>query len=256
MCVDYRQLNKLTIKNKYPLPRIDDFFDQFRGASMFYKIDLRFGYHQLKVDESDVHTTAFRTWYYRRFVEGFLLITTPLTKLLHKNASFKWANDQQGSFEKHKKNELNLKQRRKIELLKDCDCTVGYHLGKANMVVDSLSRRLMTKLRVMFARLSLYEDGGLLIEEGKISDFMFNFEGILCYRGRVCMPNDSDLKQSILQEAHSRPYGMHPDRNKMYHDLRDLYWCPGLKRVVTDFVAHCLTWQQVKVEHQLPSGLL
>ncbi|KAG8480574.1 hypothetical protein CXB51_024517 [Gossypium anomalum] len=63
MCIDYHQLNKLTIKNKYPLSRIDDLFDQFRGAFVFSKIDLQSGYHQLKVKEADVHKTAFRTRY-------------------------------------------------------------------------------------------------------------------------------------------------------------------------------------------------
>ena len=63
LCVDYRQLNKMTVKNKYPLPRIDDLFDQLKGAGVFSKIELQFGYHQLKIKDEDVHKTAFRTRY-------------------------------------------------------------------------------------------------------------------------------------------------------------------------------------------------
>jgi hypothetical protein len=61
MCVDYRSLNEVTVKNKYPLPRIEDLFDQMKGASVFSKIDLRSGYHELKIRESDIPKTAFRT---------------------------------------------------------------------------------------------------------------------------------------------------------------------------------------------------
>ena len=63
LCIDYRQLNRVTIKNRYPLPRIDDLFDQLRGARVYFKIDLRTGYHQLKVRETDIPRTAFRTRY-------------------------------------------------------------------------------------------------------------------------------------------------------------------------------------------------
>ncbi|GKB75421.1 putative nucleotidyltransferase, ribonuclease H, partial [Tanacetum coccineum] len=63
MCIDYRELNKLTVKNRYPLPRIDDLFDQLQGSSVYSKIDLRSGYHQLRVREEDIPITAFRTRY-------------------------------------------------------------------------------------------------------------------------------------------------------------------------------------------------
>ena len=63
LCIDYRQLNEVTIKNRYPLPRIDDLFDQLRGARVCYKIDLRTGYLQLRVRETDIPKTAFRTHY-------------------------------------------------------------------------------------------------------------------------------------------------------------------------------------------------
>nr|KYP59842.1 Transposon Ty3-I Gag-Pol polyprotein [Cajanus cajan] len=81
LCVDYHQLNKFTIKNKYSLLRIDDLMDQLKGAIVFSRIDLRLRYHQIKVKAEDKQKIAFRT---RRLIEGFSKITMPLTQLTKK----------------------------------------------------------------------------------------------------------------------------------------------------------------------------
>ncbi|XP_017647736.1 uncharacterized protein LOC108487911 [Gossypium arboreum] len=103
----------------------------------------------------------------------------------------------------------------------------------------------MTDLRAMFTRLSLFDNGSLLaelqVESGNTVDFGLNSEGVFCFRGRICVQKDTELRQSILREVHNSPYAMHLGGNKMYQDLRESYWWPGLKRelerVTIEFVS-------------------
>nr|GEZ15778.1 putative reverse transcriptase domain-containing protein [Tanacetum cinerariifolium] len=139
MCIDYRELNKLTVKNRYPLSRIDDMFDQLQCSSVYSKIDLRSGYHQLRIREEDIPITAFR-----------------LAVLMQREKVIAYASRQ---LKKHEENymtydlelgakELNMRQRRWIELLSDYDCEIRYHPGKGNVVADALSRKDREPLRV------------------------------------------------------------------------------------------------------------
>ncbi|XP_070036137.1 uncharacterized protein [Nicotiana tomentosiformis] len=80
-------------------------------------------------------------------------------------------------------------------------------------------------------------------------------DGTLRYQGRLCVPNVDGLWEKIMTEAHTSRYSVHPGSTNMYHDLREVYWCNDMKRNVTDFVARCPNYQQMKAEYQRPSGL-
>ena len=90
LCIDYQQLNKVTIKKRYPLPRIDDLFDQLQGARVFSKIDLKSSYHQLRIVDSDIPKMAFRTRYghYEFVVVPFGLMNTPTVFMSLMNGVF------------------------------------------------------------------------------------------------------------------------------------------------------------------------
>ncbi|GJX33586.1 putative reverse transcriptase domain-containing protein [Tanacetum coccineum] len=367
MCIDYRELNKLTVKNRYPLSRIDDLFDQLQGSRVYSKIDLRSGYHQLRVREEDIPKTAFRTryshyefqvmpfgltnaptskeehaehlklilellkkeelyakfskvnqglgitqdsdrdssisrscWLLRRFIEGFLKIAKPITKLTQKNAKFDWSEKAGVSFQllkqklcsasilalpegsenfmvycdasrkglgavlmqrekviayasrqlkTHEKNytthnlelgvvvsalkmwrqylygtkcivftnhkslqhildqkELNMRQRRWLELLSDYDCEIRYHPGKANVVADTLSQKERLKplrVRALVLTISLNlpvqileaqvearkeENYGTKDLCGMIKKLETRADGTLCLNGRSWIP--------------------------------------------------------------------
>ncbi|GKA11087.1 putative reverse transcriptase domain-containing protein [Tanacetum coccineum] len=473
MCIDYRELNKLNVKNRYPLPRIDDLFDQLQGSRVYSKIDLRSGYHQLGVREEDIPETTFRTRYghyefqvmpfgltnapavfmdmmnrvckpyldkfmivfiddiliyskseeehaehlklilellkkeelyakflkckfwpskvqfighvidsegihvelakiesikdwaspktpteirqflclagnYRRFIKGFLKIAKPITKLTQKNVNFDWSEKAEAAFQLlkqklcsapilalpegsenfvvyynasrkglgtvlmqrekviayascqlkiHEKNytthdlelgvvvfalkmwrhylygtkcivftdqkslqhildqkDLNKRQRRWLELLSDYDCEIRYHPGKANAVVDALSQKEWIKPLRVEARKE--ENYGTRYLCGMIKKLEPRADGTLCLNGRSWIPCQGNLRELIMHESHKSKYSVHPRSDKMYQDLKKLYWWPNMKAEIATYVSKCLTCAKVKTECQKPSGFL
>jgi hypothetical protein len=93
-------------------------------------------------------------------------------------------------------------------------------------------------------------------KEEKSPGFTEHDQGVLWYKGRICVPNIKELKDKILRETHETTYSIHPGGNRMYHDLNATYCWYGMKSDVAEYVALCDTYQQVKDEHQWPAGLL
>nr|GFB97954.1 retrotransposon protein, putative, Ty3-gypsy subclass [Tanacetum cinerariifolium] len=149
--------------------------------------------------------------------------------------------------------ELNMRQRRWLELLKDYDTNIQYHPGNANVVADALSRK-----SGMVAGIKKEDNEIWTIVENldKQVEFRIDEDNVLWQDTRLVVPNDASLREALLTEAHSSPFFVLPGSTKMYHDLKQHFWWSGMKRDVATFVSRCLICQQVKIKHQRASGLL
>ncbi|XP_071913991.1 uncharacterized protein [Coffea arabica] len=248
--------------------------------------------------------------YYRRFIKDFSKITGPMTELTKKGNKFIWTPKCESSFQELKRcltsapvlvlpdgdegyavysdasgedhkslkylfsqKELNLRQRRWVEFLEDYDCSINYHLGKANVVADALSRKAqiaglmikewdmleevtswnprLKKLRILFGNLSLKSSLLERIKEAQKTDptiqknlekvqkeenpgFKLGPEGVLRFRNRIVIPADEEIRREIFYESHRSKYTIHPGVTKMYHDVKSLYWWEGLKKDVAE----------------------
>nr|GEZ99206.1 putative reverse transcriptase domain-containing protein [Tanacetum cinerariifolium] len=171
--------------------------------------------------------------------------------------------------------ELNMRQRRRIELLSDYDCEICYHPGKANVVADALSRKEREKpLRVrslvltdhkdlmqqiLEVQLESLKEGNVRKEDlGRMQKQIIKIRsnGIRYHDKRIWLPLYGGLRDLIMHESHKSKYSIHPGSTKMYQDLRKLYWWPNMKADIATYVSQCLTRAKVKAEHLKPSGLL
>ncbi|GKC60975.1 putative reverse transcriptase domain-containing protein [Tanacetum coccineum] len=277
MCIDYRELNKLTIKNRCLLPRIYDLFDQLQGSQYFSKIYLRSGYRQLRVHEDNILKTVFRTgyghfeftvmpfgltntpatweehkmhlglvlellkkekpyakfskcefWlqekaprtpsevrsflglagYYRRFIEDFSKIAKPLTVLTQKSKTYNLDEEQENAFQTLKDKLCNTPV---LALLEGSEDFVVY--------CDESGLGL----------------GCVLMQRGLDEMIEHKSDGALYYLDSIWVPLKGDVRTLIMDESYKSKYSVHPGADKMYYDLRDMYWWSGMKKDIAEY---------------------
>ncbi|KAL5540694.1 hypothetical protein UlMin_043346 [Ulmus minor] len=94
------------------------------------------------------------------------------------------------------------------------------------------------------------------VKDGNHPDFSISKSGLLTFKDRVCLPDNESIIRQVMTEAHNTPYTVHPGTTKMYRDLKEKFWWPGMKRSIVEYVSRCLTCQKIKAEHQRPAGEL
>ncbi|GJU71271.1 putative reverse transcriptase domain-containing protein [Tanacetum coccineum] len=167
-----------------------------------------------------------------------------------------------------------MRQRRWLELLADYDCEIRYHPGKANVVADALSWKERIKpLRVRSLVMTIHPNlpsqilkaqTEALKEEnikaanlrGMDKSFEIRHDGTRCIKNRSWLPLFGNLRDLIMHESHKSKYSIYPDLDKMYQDLKKLYWWPNMKTIIVEYVGKCLPCFRVKEKCQKPSGLL
>nr|GEU80248.1 putative reverse transcriptase domain, ribonuclease H-like domain, aspartic peptidase domain protein [Tanacetum cinerariifolium] len=348
MCIYYCELNKLTVKNRYPLPRIDDLFDQLQGSSMYSKIDLQSRYHQLHIKEADIPITAFRTRYghfeFQVMLFGltnafavFMDLMNQVCKPYLDNFIIVFIDDMLiyskdvEEHEKHLKIILELLKKEilyakfskcdfwldlvqflghvidrsgvhvdpaKIEAIKSWDApttpTEKYEWGKEEEeTFQTLKRKLCsapilalpkgTKDFMVYCDASLKGYGVVLMQREKVIAYAsrqlkvseenyttHNLElGAIIFAlrlwrhylyGTKCVVftdhKSLGLRNLVMHESHKSKYSIHPGSDKMYQDLKSLYWWPNIKANIATYVSKCLTYAKVKAEHQKLSRLL
>ncbi|GKB70708.1 putative reverse transcriptase domain-containing protein [Tanacetum coccineum] len=155
--------------------------------------------------------------------------------------------------------ELNIRQHRWLELLSDYDCEICYHPGKANVVADALSRKERNKplrvralvltiglnlpVQILEAQVEARKEENYGTEDlcGMIKKLEQRADGTLCLNGRSWIPCFGDLRELIMNESHKSKYSVHPGSDKMYQDLKKLYWWPNMKAEIATYASKCLT---------------
>nr|GEW05843.1 putative reverse transcriptase domain-containing protein [Tanacetum cinerariifolium] len=194
-------------------------------------------------------------------VKGFSKIAKPMTKLTQKSMKFDWGKKEETALQILKQKlcsaqilalpedqkELNMRQRRWLELLSDYDCEIHYHPGKRNVVADALSRKIEVRKEENYEA----EDLG-----GMIKKLESRADEMLCLKNRSWIPGLGNLRALIMHESHNLKYSIHPGSKKMYQDMKKLYWWPNMKAEIATYVCKCMACAKVKAEYMKLSGLL